>query len=125
MVNTTVDPLSACFHSPRLPDDMPSCQRLVLGAIWAASSSRAVPMLSIYRRALSCLAQERRRAAIIAGAILVLGALALLDPIVFGGVVAPPGKGPGAWVFIILGAGFSALGVRAGVPASIVADRLS
>jgi glucan exporter ATP-binding protein len=82
-------------------------------------------MLSIYRRALSCLAQERRRAAIIVGANLVLGVLALLDPIVFGRVVDSLGKGPGAWVFIILWAGFSALGVLAGVTASIVADRLS
>jgi glucan exporter ATP-binding protein len=82
-------------------------------------------MFSIYRRALSGLAQEKRRAGVIVGANLVLGVLALLDPIVFGRVVDSLGKSPSAWGYIALWAAFSAVGVAAGVAASIVADRLS
>lgn len=82
-------------------------------------------MFSIYRRALSCLAEERRRAAVIVGSNLLLGVLALLDPIVFGKVVGSLGSGAPTWRYIAAWAGLSALGVVAGVTASIVADRLS
>lgn len=82
-------------------------------------------MFSIYRRALSCLAEERRRAAVIVGANLLLGVLALLDPIVFGKVVGSLGSGASTWRYITAWAALSALGVVAGVTASIVADRLS
>ncbi|WP_297509989.1 ATP-binding cassette domain-containing protein [uncultured Caulobacter sp.] len=82
-------------------------------------------MFSIYRRAIASLIQERRRAAIIVGANLVLGAVALLDPIVFGKVVGAVGRGAAAWPYIAAWAAVSALGVGAGVTASIVADRLS
>jgi ATP-binding cassette subfamily B protein len=82
-------------------------------------------MFSIYRRALSCLAEERRRGAVIVSANLLLGVLALLDPIVFGKVVGSLGSGAPTWRYIAVWAGLSALGVVAGVSASIVADRLS
>lgn len=82
-------------------------------------------MFSIYRRALSCLAQERRRAAVIIAANLLLGVLALLDPIVFGKVVGSLGSGEATWGHIAAWAVLSVVGVAAGVTASIVADRLS
>jgi len=82
-------------------------------------------MFSIYRRALSCLAHERRRAAVIVAANLLLGVLALLDPIVFGKVVGSLGSGATTWRYIAAWAALSAVGVAAGVTASIVADRLS
>lgn len=82
-------------------------------------------MFSLYRRALSCLAEERRHAVVIVGANLLLGVLALLDPIVFGKVVGSLGSGEPTWRYIAVWAGLSALGVVAGVSASIVADRLS
>lgn len=82
-------------------------------------------MLSIYRRALRSLAQERGRTAAITAANLVLGALALADQIVFGKVVDAMGDGPRAWPLIVVWASLSVAGVLAGVTASIVADRLS
>lgn len=82
-------------------------------------------MFSIYRRALSCLAQERRRAAVIIVANLLLGVLALLDPIVFGKVVGSLGSGEATWRHIAAWAVLSVVGLTAGVTASIVADRLS
>lgn len=82
-------------------------------------------MLSIYRRTLSCLVHERRRAATIISANLLLGVLALVDPIIFGKVVGSLGDGAATWGYIVAWAGLSALGVAAGVIASLVADRLS
>jgi ABC-type multidrug transport system fused ATPase/permease subunit len=82
-------------------------------------------MLPVYRRALRSLTHERRRTGVIVAANLVLGAIALLDPIVFGRVIDALDDRSKAWGNIVLWALLSIVGVAAGVTASIVADRLS
>ncbi|MBC6980458.1 glucan ABC transporter ATP-binding protein/ permease [Caulobacter sp. 17J80-11] len=83
-------------------------------------------MLKVYARALSHLGPEKGRAVLIVGANLLLGALALLDPILFGRVVDSLSKGTHAtWPVIGLWAALGAVGIGAGVTVSVLADRLA
>ena len=83
-------------------------------------------ILNAYRRGLAFLGAEARLAALVVAANLVLGALALLDPILFGRVIGALARPDGnAWRYIAAWAGLSVVSVAAGVAASALADRIA
>jgi ATP-binding cassette subfamily B protein len=83
-------------------------------------------ILTAYRRGLAFLAAEAPLAAVVILANLVLGALALLDPILFGRVIGALAKPHGdAWGYIAAWASLSVLSVAAGVAVSALADRIA
>jgi ATP-binding cassette subfamily B protein len=83
-------------------------------------------ILTAYRRGLAFLAAEAPLAAVVIVANLVLGALALLDPILFGRVIGALSKPHGdAWGYIAAWASLSVLSVAAGVAVSALADRIA
>jgi len=83
-------------------------------------------LIAAYRRGLSQLRAEAPAAALVLTANLALGALALLDPILFGRVIgalsAPGGR---VWTYVGAWASLSVISVAAGVTASVVADRIA
>jgi ATP-binding cassette subfamily B protein len=83
-------------------------------------------ILTAYRRGLAFLAAEAPLAAVVIVANLVLGALALLDPILFGRVIGALSKPHGdAWGYIAAWASLSVVSVAAGVVVSALADRIA
>jgi ATP-binding cassette subfamily B protein len=83
-------------------------------------------ILSLYLRALRLLRTEARMAALTVAANLALGALALLDPILFGRVIGSLARPGGqAWSTIGLWAALSVVSAGAGVCASVLADRIA
>ena len=83
-------------------------------------------ILDAYRRGLAFLAAEAALAAVVVAANLVLGALALLDPILFGRIIGALARPHGhAWSYIAAWAGLSVVSVAAGVAASVLADRIA
>jgi ATP-binding cassette subfamily B protein len=83
-------------------------------------------LIAAYRRGLSQLRAEAPAAALVLVANLALGALALLDPILFGRVIgalsAPGGR---VWTYVGAWASLSVISVAAGVTASVFADRIA
>jgi ATP-binding cassette subfamily B protein len=83
-------------------------------------------MLRVYLRALTFLRPEAGRALLLVGANLVLGAAALLEPVLFGKVVdSLGGHGGAAWRLIAAWGGFGALSLVAGAAVAVGADRLA
>jgi ATP-binding cassette subfamily B protein len=83
-------------------------------------------ILTAYRRGLAFLGAEAPLAAVVVVANLVLGALALLDPILFGRVIGALARPHGnAWGYIAGWASLSVVSVAAGVSASALADRIA
>jgi ATP-binding cassette subfamily B protein len=83
-------------------------------------------IITAYRRGLAFLGAEAPLAAVVVLANLVLGALALLDPILFGRVIGALARPHGqAWGYIGGWASLSVVSVAAGVAASALADRIS
>jgi ATP-binding cassette subfamily B protein len=83
-------------------------------------------IVTAYRRGLDFLRAEAPLAAVVIAANLVLGALALLDPILFGRVIGSLAKpGGSAWGYIGAWASLSVVSVAAGVAASVLADRIA
>jgi ATP-binding cassette subfamily B protein len=83
-------------------------------------------IITAYRRGLAFLGAEAPLAAVVILANLVLGALALLDPILFGKVIGALAKPNGnAWGYIAAWASLSVVSVAAGVAASVLADRIA
>ncbi|MFC3070099.1 ATP-binding cassette domain-containing protein [Phenylobacterium soli] len=83
-------------------------------------------LATAYARGLSQLRTEARAAILVMAANLALGALALLDPILFGkviGALAQPGGH--VWRYIAAWASLSVISVAAGVTASVFADRIA
>jgi ATP-binding cassette subfamily B protein len=83
-------------------------------------------LFTAYRRGLAQLRAEAPAAALVLAANLTLGALALLDPILFGRVIGALSR-PGGHVWSYIGgwASLSVLSVAAGVTASVFADRVA
>jgi ATP-binding cassette subfamily B protein len=83
-------------------------------------------IITAYRRGLAFLTAEAPLALVVILANLVLGALALLDPILFGHVIGALARPHGnAWRYIAAWAGLSVVSVVAGVAASALADRIA
>jgi ATP-binding cassette subfamily B protein len=83
-------------------------------------------IVAIYRRGLAFLRAEAALAAAVVAANLLLGGLALLDPILFGrviGALAHPGRQ--VWGYVGLWASLSVLSVAAGAAVSVLADRIA
>lgn len=82
-------------------------------------------MLKISRRILDLLSREKRASLLICVCSLFLGASALVDPILFGKVVAALGSAEGPGAVIVFWAMVSLAAVAAGVLASVTADRMA
>lgn len=83
-------------------------------------------LVTAYRRGLAQLRAEAPAAALVLAANLTLGALALLDPILFGRVIgALSAPGGHVWRYIAAWASLSVISVAAGVTSSVFADRIA
>ena len=82
-------------------------------------------LVQIYKRALGLLAPEKYLAIGLAAAGVVIAAIQLAEPILFGRVVDALGKGENAFGYIGLWALLGLFGIVAGVIVSINADRLA
>ncbi len=79
----------------------------------------------IYRRALAMLAPEKWLAITLASAGIVIAAIQLAEPILFGRVVDALNKGEGAFPIIALWAALGLFGILAGVIVATYSDRLA
>ncbi|MEZ5900164.1 MAG: glucan ABC transporter ATP-binding protein/ permease [Hyphomicrobiaceae bacterium] len=82
-------------------------------------------LVQIYRRALALLAPEKFLAIALASAGVVIAAIQLAEPILFGKVVDALSKGQGAFPIIGLWAALGLFGILANVTVAIYADRLA
>jgi ATP-binding cassette subfamily B protein len=83
-------------------------------------------LIAAYRRGLSQLRAEAPAAVLVLTANLALGALALLDPILFGRVIgALSAPGGHVWTYVGAWAALSVVSVAAGVTSSVFADRIA
>ncbi|HMN37462.1 MAG TPA: glucan ABC transporter ATP-binding protein/ permease [Hyphomicrobium sp.] len=82
-------------------------------------------LVQIYRRALGLLAPERYLAIALAAAGVVIAAIQLAEPVLFGKVVDALTKGEGAFPIIGLWAALGLFGILANVTVAIYADRLA
>ena len=89
------------------------------------SESPTLGLMQIYRRALGMLAGEKYLAIGLAVAGVIIAAVQLAEPILFGRVVDALSKGGDAFTYIALWAVLGILGTTAGVLVGINADRLA
>lgn len=82
-------------------------------------------IVALYTRALRLLWPDRRRAAGLVVANLLLGGLAVLEPVLFGRVVDALGRGLAAWPLIGFWALLGAAGIAGGATVSLLADRMA
>jgi ATP-binding cassette subfamily B protein len=82
-------------------------------------------LFTVYRRGLAHLRAEASGAALVLVGNLTLGALALLDPILFGRVVGALSNSGHVWRYIAAWASLSVVSVAAGVATSVYADRMA
>jgi glucan exporter ATP-binding protein len=82
-------------------------------------------IVSLYRRALHLLRPELRHGAFLAGCNVLLGALVLLEPVLFGRVVDALGRSGSPWRLIALWALLGALNIGGSALVSLLADRMS
>ena len=82
-------------------------------------------ILNLYRRALRLLRPDLRRAVALALANVGLGALAVLEPVLFGRVVDALTRGQPPWTLIGLWAGLGVVSIGGAALVSLLADRMS
>ena len=82
-------------------------------------------IVDLFARALSVLAPERRVAARLVAANVVLGALVLLEPVLFGRVIDALSRGTSPWHLIGLWLGLGAILIGGGATVSLHADRMA
>jgi ATP-binding cassette, subfamily B, beta-glucan exporter len=82
-------------------------------------------LLQIYKRALSLLAPEKSLAIALAFAGVVIAAIQLAEPVLFGRVVDAMNKGEGAYFYIALWAALGLFSILAGVVVATYSDRLA
>lgn len=82
-------------------------------------------LMQIYKRALAMLAPEKYLAIALASAGVVIAAIQLAEPILFGKVVDALTKGDGAYYYIGLWAALGIFGIVANVTVAIYSDRLA
>lgn len=93
-----------------MPDQMPDQQ---------------MPLIRIYRRALALLSGEKYLAGALAIAGIVIAAIQLAEPVLFGRIVDALTKGSDAMFYIALWAGLGVFGILTSVAVSTFADRLA
>lgn len=82
-------------------------------------------MLTVYKRGLSLLAEEKTLALILAGAGIAIAAVALAEPVLFGWVVDAIAKQQDASGLVLAWAALGLAGIAAGVTVAVAADRLA
>jgi ATP-binding cassette subfamily B protein len=82
-------------------------------------------LFTVYRRGLAHLRAEAPAAGLVLIGNLTLGAVALLDPILFGRVIGALSKSGDVWRYIAAWASLSVVSVAAGVATSVYADRIA
>jgi ATP-binding cassette subfamily B protein len=82
-------------------------------------------LFTVYRRGLAHLKAEAPAAGLVLLGNLTLGALALLDPILFGRVIGALSNSGHVWRYIAAWASLSVVAVAAGVVTSVYADRIA
>jgi ATP-binding cassette subfamily B protein len=82
-------------------------------------------LFTVYRRGLAHLKAEAPAAGLVLLGNLTLGALALLDPILFGRVIGALSNSGHVWRYIAAWASLSVVSVAAGVVTSVYADRIA
>jgi ATP-binding cassette, subfamily B, beta-glucan exporter len=80
---------------------------------------------SLYARALAILEPERTRALSLAAGNVVLGALALLEPVLFGRVVDALTQGRAPWTLILAWAALGSVAIGGSALVSLLADRMA
>lgn len=91
----------------------------------ASPASRDMTLTEIYSRGLALLAPEKYLAIALATAGIVIAAIQLAEPILFGRVVDALSKGEGAFPIIGLWAALGIFGIFANVVVAVYADRLA
>lgn len=90
-----------------------------------ATAPRDISLLDMYKRGLALLAPEKYLASALAAAGIVIAAIQLAEPVLFGRVVDALSKGEGAFPIIGLWAALGIFGIIANVVVAVYADRLA
>ncbi len=93
--------------------------------ITQSTSAQNLTLYGIYKRALAMLAPEKWLAMTLASAGIIIAAIQLAEPILFGRVVDALNKGEGAFPIIVLWAALGLFGTLAGVVVATFSDRLA